>query len=281
MINKNFLDFIEIGTSDFDTEIQKKDSRIGISIDAVKFYLDRLPEKDNCLKLNMGVSNYNGKIKVNYLPLENIRKYNLPWWVRGCNSVNNYHPTVTKLLKKKGLKKEEVITSENIPCQTLNSILKDNSIKSFYYLKIDTEGHDHVILTHFFQNFANNRILPHKILLESNSLTEKSDVLNVIKLAKNIGYDLISNKGDTILKLNIKKVEDKNIDPNIIENYTIVNYPSNYDPKNLPHKNTFEGAKQYCIENNCSGITYKNGLYEVKNGKYIEYCKNSKLWIFV
>tara|TARA_Y100000741_G_scaffold359915_1_gene341333 strand:- start:859 stop:972 length:114 start_codon:yes stop_codon:yes gene_type:complete len=36
-----FLDFIEIGTSDFDTKIQKKDNKIGISIDGVKYYIDK------------------------------------------------------------------------------------------------------------------------------------------------------------------------------------------------------------------------------------------------
>ena len=281
MINKNFLDFVEIGTSDFATEIQKNDNKIGISIDAVKFYIDRLPKKDNCLKLNMAVSNYTGNIKVNYVPLEIIRKFDLPYCMKGCSSVNNYHPTVRKFLKNKDLKEEDIVVTETVPCETLINILKHNSINSFYYLKIDTEGHDHIILNHFFQNFRNNRILPHKILFESNILSEKNDILNVIKLAKNIGYDLISSEKDTLLKLNIKKVEDKNKSPNKIENYTLTTYPDKYDPKNLPHKNTFKDAKQYCIENNCSGITYKNGLYEVKNGKYIEYDNNSKLWIFI
>ena len=36
-----FADFIEIGTSDFDTEIQKKDNRIGLSTDSV-FLLNQI-----------------------------------------------------------------------------------------------------------------------------------------------------------------------------------------------------------------------------------------------
>ena len=87
-----FLDFIEIGTSDFDTEIQKKDNKIGISIDAVKYYIDKLPNKTGCTKINNGISNFNGEIIINYVSIENIKKYKLPIWVRGCNSVNHYHP---------------------------------------------------------------------------------------------------------------------------------------------------------------------------------------------
>jgi hypothetical protein len=45
-----FYDYIEIGTSDFDTEIQKNDNRTGLSIEAVKYYLEQLPEKVGCKK---------------------------------------------------------------------------------------------------------------------------------------------------------------------------------------------------------------------------------------
>ena len=66
-----FLDFIEIGTSDFETEIQKKDTKIGLSIDAVKYYIDKLPNKNGCIKINNAISNFNGEITINYIPIEN------------------------------------------------------------------------------------------------------------------------------------------------------------------------------------------------------------------
>lgn len=57
-INKSFenmklmdYDFIEIGTSNFDTLIQSADDNAkGISVDAVKYYIDNLPDKLNCKK---------------------------------------------------------------------------------------------------------------------------------------------------------------------------------------------------------------------------------------
>ena len=50
--NKHF-NFVEIGTSDFDTEIQKAgDSDVGLSVEPLKKYLDRLPNKPNCVKVN-------------------------------------------------------------------------------------------------------------------------------------------------------------------------------------------------------------------------------------
>lgn len=50
-----FLDFIEVGTSGFDTEIEKKDDKVGVSIEPNKQHLDRLPNKRGCLKLNIDI----------------------------------------------------------------------------------------------------------------------------------------------------------------------------------------------------------------------------------
>ena len=77
-INKSFenlnltdYDFIEIGTSNFDTFIQKaNDKKKGISVDAVKYYIDCLPDKKNVLKLNVGISNVNSVLDVYYIHLK-------------------------------------------------------------------------------------------------------------------------------------------------------------------------------------------------------------------
>jgi len=73
-----FLDYVEIGTSDFDTEFQKNDNRIGISIDAVKYYINKLPDKKSCIKINNGISDFNGYITIYYVPIEEIIRHKLP-----------------------------------------------------------------------------------------------------------------------------------------------------------------------------------------------------------
>lgn len=278
-----FLDFIEIGTSDFDTEIQKEDNRIGLSIDAVKYYIDKLPNKDGCIKINNGISNFNGEITINYLSIENIEKYKLPYWVRGCSSVNDYHPTVRNLLLEKGIKIKDIATSIKVPCKTLLCLVKEYDVEGFYLLKVDTEGHDSVILEHFLNNNNSNKLLPHKIIFESNVLTNKKDTSNIIKMSEKIGYDLISSGHDTILKLNLNKINKTFIFSSKIVNYYIEDYPFGYDPVNLPHENTLEAAKRYCIKYKCSGITYQHNRYEVRNGNYINYYNDRKLlsWILL
>uniref|UniRef100_A0A6C0DQR6 Methyltransferase FkbM domain-containing protein n=1 Tax=viral metagenome TaxID=1070528 RepID=A0A6C0DQR6_9ZZZZ len=279
-----FYDFIEIGTSDFDTEIEKEDNKIGISIEPVTFYLDRLKNKKDCIKMNIGISNYSGKCKVYYVPEHNINKYNFPSWVRGCNSINVYHKTVSNLCKDRNINIEEITESYEIDVQTLYQTMKQLAIEGVYYLKIDTEGHDTIILKKFYEDLLDNAYLPHVILFESNVLSNDKDVEEIIQLFIGKGYDLIEKENDTKLQLNLTNLKNKVRFSNSIKNYYIASeYPPNYDVTNLPHENTLESAKNYCIKYKCSGVTLNNGVYEVRNGKNIYYNNKGAFvsWIFL
>lgn len=122
MNSYNFLDFIEIGTSDFETEIQ------------------------NATNITKGMS---------------IELYNL--------------------IVEKGLIVKDIIMSYNISKKTLYDTINTYNINGVFYLKIDTEGHDCTILTKFLKDITDNEMLPHKILFESNSLTDRIDFINIIK----------------------------------------------------------------------------------------------------
>ncbi len=58
-------DFVEIGTSDFDTLIQTAtDTTRGLSIEPVRHYLDRLPSPAGVKKIWAGVSADNVKARL-------------------------------------------------------------------------------------------------------------------------------------------------------------------------------------------------------------------------
>ena len=277
-----FYDFIEIGTSDFDTEMEKKDNKVGISVEPIKYYLDRIPSKQNCVKLNQGISNYNGKCTVHFLTEQTIHKYGFPDWVRGCNSINSYHKTVTNLCSSRGIDITKISEKHVVDVSTLHTLMITLCVAGVYFLKIDTEGHDTVILKKFHEEIQDFRCLPHVIQFESNVLSNDEDINRTITSFKEIGYDLI-NKGnsDTILHLNLKKIKNKSKYTEAIKNYYIMEYPLNYSLSNLPHENTLESAKEYCLQHNCSGITLQDGIYQVRNGKYINYFEGDIYsWIF-
>jgi FkbM family methyltransferase len=266
-----FCDFIEIGTSDFDTEIQKNDTRFGVSVEPIKYYLDRLPNKQNCTKLNMAVSDYTGTCIVHYLSESTIDKYGFPYWVRGCNSINSYHKTVTDVCNYKSLDIKAISENDEVDVKPLYEIMNTLCIDGVYFLKIDTEGHDCVILKKFFDDIQTNMRLPHVIQFESNVLSNEADINHIIEIFTKKGYDLVQKDSDTVLNLNLNRISKKQEFTEGIPKYYIMDYPPNYSTSNLPHENTLEGAKQYCIQHNCSGITLQDGIYQVRGGRYMKY----------
>jgi hypothetical protein len=172
------FDFIEIGTSDFAMECTKKNKK-GISIEPVKYYFDKIPNK---YKFNVAISDVNGKCKVYYIPINIIEKYNLPNWIRGCNSMSKHHPTAIKYLVKNNLPLS-LIQYDEVDKLSLKQFIDNNNINFFELLKIDTEGHDVIILNEYFKN--NPKIIPNKIIFECNELTPTHIVNDFINFMEN------------------------------------------------------------------------------------------------
>ena len=197
-------DFIEIGTSDFRTLIQTCDENsTGLSIDPLKFYLERLPEKTNVTKVNVGISDKNSKSKVYWVTPDNIEKYNLPNWIRGCNSIEKPHPTVISELSKRGIS-TDIINIDEIELITFDTLIKKYKIESIDFLKIDTEGHDTKIIKSLLS--SDKLILPNKIEFEANILSYKNDIDEVIEILKQHDYVITKRtESDIVVERNIKK----------------------------------------------------------------------------
>lgn len=174
---------IEIGTSDFRTEAGKVD---GIFIEPVKEHFDSLPE---CKKENVAVSNYEGEINLFYIPSATIEREQLPNWVRGCNSVGEPHPTIVKNDWQKFCR------GEVVKVVRIKSIIDKYQVKKIDFLKVDTEGHDCVILNDFLDTVD---IMPKKIQFENNVLSDPKQVNDLVLRLEKIGYKCKQVKFDMI-----------------------------------------------------------------------------------
>lgn len=183
---------IEIGTSDFRTQAGEVP---GIFIEPVKYYFDRLPD---CNKINCAISNYEGEIDIYYLTDDEIRKYHLPQWARGCNSVRKVHPSVASLFYDRSLNPYSVIRKSTVPVRRIKSIIDEYNVTLIDFLKIDTEGHDYIILNDFLDTVD---ILPKKIQFEANVLSDYSDVDKLIHRLELIGYNTERTNTDVIALL--------------------------------------------------------------------------------
>ena len=217
VLNNGHYDFIEIGTSDFDTLIETSDEdTVGISIEPIKYYLDRLPERKNVKKLQVAISESDGFMDIYYIPTEKIKEYSLPFWVRGTNSINQPHPFALKKIGKEIY--DSVVTIEKIPTLSWGTLVSEENIKSIDFLKIDTEGHDHIILNGYIDLCESQpNLYAKKIQFEYHPEISNIDELEKI-ISKLDNYSVERNEMDvTLIKLENKNTVSTEIEVSIGE----------------------------------------------------------------
>lgn len=181
------LDFLEIGTCDFDALIMSADeSTVGISVEPIKLYLDRLPNPPGVEKINCAISldNQAAVVHLYHIPEEKYKSHKLPSWIKGCNSINDYHP------QHRAFGVEHLVQKIPVPAVPIADLLIQKQVGKIKHLKIDVEGGDCDILQHFFQYLQtrSRSFYPSKITFESNSLTSDLKIQNTINLYTNVGY---------------------------------------------------------------------------------------------
>ncbi len=195
-------DFIEIGTSDFNALIQKAGpTTVGLSVEPLSDYLDRLPNKPRVQKVNAAASNKSGSLLIYYVPDAVRKQYDLPNWMKGTNSIGTPHPTVVRYLAKHGLP-ATLIHTRKVPVYSVDRLFRKYGVGSVDYLKVDTEGHDTVILNAYLDLVERQPALrAQRILFESNALSNKRAVEAISKRLEALGYTVTSGRQDTLAVL--------------------------------------------------------------------------------
>ena len=202
-VTRRTYDFIEIGTSDFDTELQSSSADAkGLSIDPLQFYLDNLPEKMGVKKIRAAISDTNGEIELYYVLPEFIEKYALPHWVRGCNKIGAQHPIVVRLLESMGLDPLNIISRDVVVMKDIPTLFTEYNVDGIDTLKIDTEGHDCIILANYIDHCVSRpHLFANKIIFETNSLSSAEDQNQIIDRLISHGYRLYSRDHKAVLVL--------------------------------------------------------------------------------
>ena len=200
------LDYLEIGTCDFNCYCQKKKfyKKKGLVVEPLKEYLDRLPNHKNLIKVNMAISDYTGKGEMHYIPREIIQENkDLPHWMKGCNSLNEEHKTVATWSDIS----RQLMTKIEVDVISFEDLIKKYNIESIGILKIDTEGHDSVILNNYYNVCVKNSNLfakqieyedlswDHDWQPEHRELTE-----TVMNRFFEYGYKLCGGKRDKVIR---------------------------------------------------------------------------------
>ncbi len=207
-INSTHMDFVEIGTSDFGTQIQLAGvNTTGLSIEPLKVYLDRLPDYPGIRKIAKAISDKDGEIDLYYIHPSDIENFGLPDWLRGCNTVNKPHPSAFHQIALKNANIGDVIRKDWVPCQTLFNCLLENKVSSIGLLKLGTEGHDCVILKQFAEDIEReNRLdlLPGKIQFECNNLPNLAEINEIISIFEKWNFTSETTHDSIVLKYSKK-----------------------------------------------------------------------------
>ena len=158
--------YIEIGTSDFHSLINKYPNDFGLSVEPIKSLLDNLPDKENNTKVNCAISDKTGtaefyKLKDEFLEDKEHRQYE-----RGMSSLvgsSNEEKRITKSIRFKRFEKINVLT------KSLEDFFKEYNVEDVEYLKLDTEGFDINIMNQLYRT----NIRPKIIKFESCHSSEK------------------------------------------------------------------------------------------------------------
>jgi hypothetical protein len=151
-------DHVDIGTCDFEVADGVFGSdKTYLLVEPMAEYLDRLPFGDNIKKENSACSNVCGNFEIFYVPESVILEHNLPLWMKGCSKVNEPHSVVLSYLMLCGID-QSVIKSKTINVISFQKLVEKYNIESIFNLKIDTEGHDHIILNEVACLLHSNKI---------------------------------------------------------------------------------------------------------------------------
>lgn len=189
--------YVEIGTADFDTLVQRHVWRpeiVGMSVEPIKAYLDRLPGHGGSNKtlLHAAVGEYDGFTDVYlvrpelvggpYLGAQSLCRPEaarearlpggqcLPGWVRGTSSLGRWPEGVRQRLSEEQMRAAVAVT--RVPLLKYSTLLTVYGIGSVDIVKIDAEGLDHVILKQVVDFAEQTGVWPWQVQFEKNILSD-------------------------------------------------------------------------------------------------------------
>ena len=157
-------DFIEIGTSDFDTLVEQDwpEDVHGICVEPMEIYLNNLIRRPNVVYVTTAISDKDGEATMYYPDPDFFQKHKeINRDIRGWNTLHTAHPSLKEHVTDSGL--SSITTNEmcarllprkiktiRVQTVTWETFATTHDITGIGHLKIDAEGHDIVILRQYF-----------------------------------------------------------------------------------------------------------------------------------
>ena len=172
--------FIEIGCSDFNNLDAFLDHGWrGFFVEPIPKYFNSLyskvKDKPNSVCVEAAITDRDGFIKMDVL-----QSFNEEQWQRGISHVHveGDHSNIASNLVQRNKNIGDVTTIE-VPCMTLDSLLNSFKITSVDLLQIDVEGHELVVLENYSW-----KVKPSMLKIEHKFIDDS----RLTKMLDNLGY---------------------------------------------------------------------------------------------
>ena len=189
------LEFLEIGTSNFNTLVGSSYPGPGKSVEALKFYQDDLPDRSGVEKVNAAVVSERGllttkNITFYFVHPKNISRFSLHSDFKGMNSITTPHPEVVRQLQRLDLM--HLLESVQVP--TTSYVRLVEGTRSIGFVKLDIEGGEPGVLDDLVSECRKRQLCPDQVLYEHKYIRNPTHVLGSLRKA---GYTCSLKVDDT------------------------------------------------------------------------------------
>lgn len=189
-------DFVEIGTCDYHTLLEScNNEQKGISVEPIKIYLDRLPNKPNVIKSNYAISAIDEEVDLYFVHPEMQNEKNLSF-TKGWGTIKTPHKGHGNDSDK--LIENGIITKSRIKAITWKTLCQKYDVDIVDFVKIDTEGHECVVVNSILD--YTDIAFPKKLSFEKTHCNEDDLRLTVKRLIK-MGYMLTDYDEDLTFEI--------------------------------------------------------------------------------
>ena len=169
---ESHYDFVEIGTNDFDTLIElARPCTRGLSVDALQFYLDRLPSKPRVHKVHAAIVEYTPPRHIEFITARyaDLARHNMTHLQGSGGASEHAAKGLSDGLRKHNL--THLLQRTRAPAMTFRELLGSYGVASIGYLKIDVNGLEPPILRSLAAACAQRPTLwPHRLTYEQGHI---------------------------------------------------------------------------------------------------------------
>lgn len=200
------FDYVDIGTSNFDTSINDIGENLNLTVllvEPVTYYINQFEKYKfikNLFLCNCAISDIEGFDYAYYLPEEFINiHFPTKRWLRGCNSIGSPHHLVIDELTLAKIDLN-VIEKQRIEKITFDTLCRLFNIESIGRLKIDVERQEHLILPAIVKKLEQGMQINSLFIEHSPSDINFSLKEDIFRHIEKLNYTRINHQFDIELK---------------------------------------------------------------------------------